>query len=106
MGKQYNFSLGDYIFERKSSKDNEHQKYFCSSLVAKLYKKLEILPSEKSCKQYLPSSFSHEENMKLCSGGKFGHAYLGEESIVVFEEEEGNKLWIAKDLELWKETIW
>lgn len=44
MGKAYNFSLGDYLFERNSVPEKEHQVYFCSSLVAKLYKQIELLP--------------------------------------------------------------
>lgn len=86
MGKQYNFSLGDYIFQRNSSKEKDHKFYFCSSLVAKLYKRLELLPPDKSCKQYLPSSFAGKEKMQLWGNGKFGHAYLGVEKIIVFEE--------------------
>ena len=65
MGKKYDFSLTDYIFERSSSKDKEQKDYFCSSLVAKLYKKLGLLPEKKSCKQYLPSSFAERENLQL-----------------------------------------
>ena len=44
MGKNYDFSLTDFIFERSSSADKDHKSYFCSSLVAKLYKKLGLLP--------------------------------------------------------------
>jgi hypothetical protein len=44
MGKNYDFSLTDYILERSSSADKDHKNYFCSSLVAKLYKKLGLLP--------------------------------------------------------------
>jgi hypothetical protein len=44
MGKSYDFSLSDYLFQRSSSVDKDHKHYFCSSLVAKLYKQLGLLP--------------------------------------------------------------
>ena len=58
MGKEYDFSLTDYLFQRTSMAEKDHKHYFCSSLIAKIYKKLGLLSSKKSCKQYLPSSFA------------------------------------------------
>ena len=78
MGKHYDFSLTSYLFDRNSSKEKEHQHYFCSSLVAKLYKKLGLIASKKSCKQYLPSSFAVKGNLQLSSDGPFGYAFLSE----------------------------
>jgi len=85
MGKNYDFSLTDYIFERSSSADKDHKSYFCSSLVAKLYKKLGLLPEKKTCKSYLPSSFASKDNLCLTSQGQFGYAFLENEKIIVFE---------------------
>ena len=76
MGKQYDFSLTDYIFQRNSYADKDHKHYFCSSLVAKVYKILGLLPDKKSCKQYLPSSFSGKEHLFLQDQGPFGYAFL------------------------------
>ena len=76
MGKKYDFSLTDYLFQRSSSADKDHQHYFCSSLVAKLYKKLGLLPDLKSCKKYLPSSFATQEHLLLKGDGPYGYAFL------------------------------
>ena len=86
MGKQYKFSFGDYLFYRNSSVEKDHEFYFCSSLVAKIYKRLELLPADRSCKQYLPSSFSSKQQLQLRTDGRNGYAYLEEEKIVVFED--------------------
>ena len=43
MGKKYDFSLKDYLFNRTSTGEGERDVFFCSSLVAKLYKKLQLL---------------------------------------------------------------
>jgi hypothetical protein len=58
-------------------------------LVAKLYKRLELLPAERSCKQYLPSTFSDKEELALRVDGRYGYAYLEDEKIIVFEEGVG-----------------
>jgi hypothetical protein len=44
--------------------------------VAKLYKKLGLLPEKKSCKQYLPSTFAAKEHLQLKGTGPFGYAFL------------------------------
>lgn len=84
LGKKYDFSLKDYLFHRQSNADDSDA-YFCSSLVAKLYKKLELLDPHKSSKQYLPSSFTNKEALSLRGDGRFGYAFLDDEKIVVFE---------------------
>ena len=76
MGKKYDFSLTDYLFQRISTVEKDHKHYFCSSLVAKLYKKLGLLSSVKSCKQYLPSSFASGDNMQLYGDGPYGYGFL------------------------------
>jgi len=40
LGKKYDFSLKEYLFCRTSSNEEEKEFFFCSSLVAKLFKRL------------------------------------------------------------------
>jgi hypothetical protein len=84
MGKKYDFSLKEYLFNRTSAGEGERDVYFCSSLVAKLYKRLQLLQEDKSCTQYLPSWFSTGGGT-LRSDGKHGYAYFNDEKIIVFE---------------------
>ena len=59
MGRKYKFSVRNYIANRNSSSEDK-KTYFCSSLIAKLYKNLELLDAKKSSTQYLPHSFSEK----------------------------------------------
>lgn len=76
LGKKYDFSLKEYLFCRNSNSEEEKEFYFCSSLVAKLFKRLELLDQQKSSTQYLPSSFSNKEKLRLKVDGRFGKAFL------------------------------
>jgi hypothetical protein len=83
MGKKYDFSLKEYLFNRTSSAESDRDVYFCSSLVAKLYKKLGLIDGSKSCTQYLPSWFS-DGGGNLQGIGRHGYAYFDDEKIIVF----------------------
>ena len=65
-----------YVSSLLFDENKDHKHYFCSSLVAKLYKKLGLLSSVKSCKQYLPSSFASGDNMQLYGDGPYGYCFL------------------------------
>jgi len=54
--------------------------YFCSELVALIFKQLELLPKDISSAQYWPGSFSSEAKLKLENG-----AFLGNEYLIAFE---------------------
>ncbi len=60
---------------RNSSVDNEKNSYFCSSLVAKLYKKLGLLDPNASSNGYMPYDFSDKQKLNILFG-KYGKAEL------------------------------
>jgi hypothetical protein len=43
MGRKYKFSVKKYLLHRNSDIEHENKSYFCSSLVAKIYKILGLL---------------------------------------------------------------
>ncbi len=75
IGKEYKFSVKSYILSRNSSVDSEKTSYFCSSLVAKLYKKLGLLDPKVSSSRYMPYDFSDKEKLSILNG-KYGYADL------------------------------
>jgi Permuted papain-like amidase enzyme, YaeF/YiiX, C92 family len=66
---------------RQHSFTHEHENFFCSELVAAVYKEIGILPKKLSSCQYWPSSFSAKSGLELIGG-----AYLGEEMRILFEQ--------------------
>lgn len=67
--------------------------YFCSELVASIYKNLGLLPKEISASQYWPVSFSSKgggASMKLLEG-----AYLEEEKLIEFESVINNSSYLS-----------
>ena len=42
--------------------------FFCSELVASAYRKLGLLPKEKSSARYWPRDFSEDSGITLCRG--------------------------------------
>jgi hypothetical protein len=60
---------------RSSEVDSEKNSYFCSSLVAKLYKKLGLLDPVVSSTRYMPYNFSDKEKLAIMNG-KYGYAEL------------------------------
>lgn len=86
MGRKYKFSVKKFIMNRES--DSEDSKtYFCSSLIAKVYKNLGLLDEKVSSIKYMPHSFTEKEDLQLKKNGKYGNAYLGKEHIIVFEKK-------------------
>jgi len=57
----------------------EDKTYFCSELVASLYKNMGLLPPDISASQYWPVNFSSRAGMKLQNG-----AFLDEEKLLEF----------------------
>lgn len=86
MGRKYKFSVKKFIMNRHSVEEDKNS-YFCSSLVAKVFKNLQLLDDSKSSTQYMPSTFSEKEKITLRQNGKYGPAKLGPEKIIVFEEQ-------------------
>ena len=58
--------------------------YFCSSLIAKIYKNLGLLDEKVSSIKYMPHSFTEKDNLQIKQNGKYGAANLGKEHIIVF----------------------
>ena len=58
----------------------EDKTYFCSELVASIFKNLGLLPQDISASQYWPVSFSSRAGLRLQEG-----AYLDEEKLLEFE---------------------
>jgi hypothetical protein len=76
-GRPYRMTMSKLV--TKASSDEEFNDFFCSQLVAALYKKLDLLPDDVSSCTYWPSNFSVSRNMKLKAP-----AYLGEERKINF----------------------
>jgi len=81
MRKKYKFSASDYLLERSSAQSStaykDKETFFCSSLVACLYKCMGLIDPVVSSTQYLPSSFGEKNKLEILSTGKFGKAKLG-----------------------------
>jgi hypothetical protein len=54
----------------------EKNGYFCSELIAAIYKLIGLLPRHIRSSQYLPGSFSAESNLVLQNNAEFGDEYL------------------------------
>ena len=67
------YSSHDSVVAAVSSNDKG---YFCSELVAVIYKLLGLLPKQISSSQYWPGSFSAETKLALGSGAALGDEYL------------------------------
>eukprot|EP00826_Nyctotherus_ovalis_P010845 TRINITY_DN12834_c0_g2_i10.p2 TRINITY_DN12834_c0_g2~~TRINITY_DN12834_c0_g2_i10.p2 ORF type:complete len:146 (+),score=35.79 TRINITY_DN12834_c0_g2_i10:989-1426(+) len=83
IGKKYHLNMWN-LWRKYSVRDSIKQipkdkGYFCSELVAALYKFLEILPPEICSSHYWPGSFSTETELKLINGAR-----LGPECIIEF----------------------
>ena len=73
------------MLQKYSNKDSvasiaEDKGYFCSELIATIYKRLEVLPKHISSANYWPGSFSAEEKLPLNPG-----AILGDEHLIEFD---------------------
>lgn len=95
IGKNYNFSISKMLKRFSVLEETEgipskvgKSSYFCSELVAALFKHLGILEKAKSSTQYWPGSFEEDEELRFIESKEFGEASLGRETIIVFEEGE------------------
>lgn len=69
LGKEFEISL-DKLFTfssvlKRNPEDDEKKTYFCSELVARLYKELGLLDEEKSSTRYYPVDFSDKTRLKF-----------------------------------------
>lgn len=84
LGKEFEISLNKlFTFTSVLKRDVEEDKsktYFCSELVARLYKELGLLDEEKASTQYYPVDFSDKIRLKLHREG----AYLEPERLIAF----------------------
>jgi len=55
---------------------SEKNGYFCSELIAAIYKVIGLLPRHIKSSQYFPGSFSAESNLELQNNAEFGDEYL------------------------------
>ena len=80
VGKKYKLSpmrmLQKYSVQDSVANTAEKNGYFCSELVATVFKLLGFLPAKISSSQYWPGSFSAETKLALGNGAAFGHEYL------------------------------
>ena len=87
VGNKYHLPIGKVLFHRKTHHQNiKQRKFFCSELIAKAYKQIGILESDKACHRFMPNNFSSSKELTLKNG-----ANLGEELMIVFDEEDIKK---------------
>jgi len=80
IGKKYKLSplrmFQKYSTEDSVANTSNKNGYFCSELVASIFKLLGFLPKHISSAQYWPGSFSSENKLVLSNGAAFGDEYL------------------------------
>ncbi|KAL4428958.1 hypothetical protein ABPG74_011154 [Tetrahymena malaccensis] len=92
IGKSYSFNFKKLIsYCPKSNRDalgreKDPQEYFCSELVAKFLKNVDLLPQDKAASSYWPISFSQQKNLQLLLG-----ASLGDEVTIILDKHR-NKM--------------
>ncbi|KAL4471153.1 hypothetical protein ABPG72_019095 [Tetrahymena utriculariae] len=92
IGKSYSFNfkkLISYCPKRNRDalgREKDPQEYFCSELVAKFLKNVDLLPQDKAASSYWPISFSQQKNLQLLLG-----ASLGDEVTIVLDKHR-NKM--------------
>jgi len=82
IGSGYGFSVVRYVRTKKDRQPSQKGKFFCSELVAALYKYIGIISSEAKCHLYMPGDFadkSQSSNRRL----KLQSAILDEEVAVI-----------------------
>ncbi|KAL4453192.1 hypothetical protein ABPG74_015423 [Tetrahymena malaccensis] len=84
IGKEYSVSFSKLFKKRSNSKSDlaqdPNRTFFCSELIATIYKICGLLPLDISSGHYWPSSFEGSRNLKLTN-----NASLSEEFIIDFE---------------------
>lgn len=82
IGKRFKISLNKLMRKKESGKvGKKEETYFCSELIAELYKHVGLLPNNKISSQYWPINFSSAKKLDLLKG-----ASLGNEIIIDFNE--------------------
>jgi hypothetical protein len=83
LGKKYRFSTWRLLFSQDSpvkpssgSVEGDDRSYFCSELVACVYKHLGLLKPTVSAHQFLPRSFTADAPSHFVEGAGFGSEYL------------------------------
>lgn len=75
---KYKFSPWKLFFSGGSTKANQIQEdksFFCSELIASVYQHLNLLKPDLPASQYLPKSFSSDDQLPFLKGAKFGLEY-------------------------------
>ncbi|CAD8050282.1 unnamed protein product [Paramecium primaurelia] len=80
VGRQYQLSFTKLLQEKStiitSQNQQEDPTYFCSQLIAKIYKQIGLLNQDKSANQYWPGSFSNEKDDIQLTGCSLSDEYL------------------------------
>lgn len=80
------YSLGAIKLIRKTSEDSnpeQHQDFFCSELVAKAYKQMKLLKTDKGSQTFWPVDFTMRGALALEAG-----AYLGLERLILLKRDQ------------------
>ncbi len=90
IGNKYGISSSKILFTKRESIKpkkgayiDEDRTFFCSELVAKAYKVLEIMGDDKPSSAFYPGSFSAKGDVKLLP-----HASLGPEHIISVDKND------------------
>lgn len=82
-GKRYSLKLGKFVKRNDLTDFDENIKegktFFCSELVAAIYKNLGILSKERAASNYWPVDFSEKTKLRMLNG-----AYLEQEKLLEF----------------------
>jgi len=78
-GKNYGFRFTEIVRRKSFDELEDRSAFFCSELVAAFYKKVGLLPLNKSANAYYPSSFTGGRGPELLKGAKWG-----EETLLTF----------------------
>lgn len=78
IGKRYEITPLKLLkrFSVINRKIDEDRTFFCSELIAAIYKQMNLLDLEIASTQYWPGSFSEKETLYLNNGVKFSREYL------------------------------
>ena len=78
VGKSYDLSIGKFFklesvlssTKEDKEKGQKYDSFFCSELVAALYKACGLVSAKVSCTQYWPVTFSDKESIDFLNGAK------------------------------------
>ncbi|EGR32603.1 PH domain protein [Ichthyophthirius multifiliis] len=84
LNKKFSLTLRKLLHKKQEqneeSEHNSNRTFFCSELIASLYKKMKVLAEDTASSYYLPGSFSQQKNLKLIN-----RAQLQNELVIDFE---------------------